>query len=152
MKRGNLPRYVILASLLASLLPLTACSYIANFVVVNASDRDIQVRYKSKSLHPTFVLGVKEVSQVGQEVPWQDLSASEVAFDPDTLTVTVSLKPGEALRIDSVLDDDEVQRAAMFSIVEIDIKSASGEMKLQGDQLYKSFVAGRNDFYILTYK
>src|SRR5437588_12643576 len=130
MRRSNLPRYVILALLLASLLPLTACSYIASFVVVNTSDSTIEIRYESKSLHPTFVLGVKEVSQVGQEVPWQDLSASEVTFDPDTRTVEVSLKPGYALLIDSVLDD-EVQRAAMFSIVEIDIKSAFGEMKLQ---------------------
>lgn len=146
-------------SLLASLLLLTACSYLTNFAVVNASDRAIEVKYKIKNLTGSvsphwglpIVPAVKKISELHQEVSWQDLSASEFTIDPENRTVVVSLKPGEALRIEQRNLADESDPARNFSIEEINIKGTSGEITLQGERLYTSFVAESKKVYTLTY-
>jgi hypothetical protein len=121
--------------------------------VVNASDSAIEVRYQTKLPSPPIGPAVLPSSQLGEQVPWQDLLASEFTFDPDTCTVVVSVKPGDALLIDRLPGEDDTQLAADLSIIEIDIKGASGEMKFQGEQVFKHFMAaGAKGAHTLTYK
>jgi hypothetical protein len=150
-------RCLLVALLSASLLPLTGCSKRTSFVLINASGRPIEVSYKLKhSIDPRredmglhVMPAVKAIPEVGEQTPWQELSASEFEVDLGSRTVTVSLAPGKALRIEQLNLRDDPNPAASFNIEELCIKGDSGEVKLQGGQLYASFVVMG---YTLTYR
>lgn len=155
-------RYLLLVCCLAFVLPLTACSYLTDFVVVNASDHPIEVHYTIKKpvnpLSPSRVPllpSIKPISQMYQEIPWRELTTSQYSFDPDKRTVVLSLMPGQALRIAQYNLSDrpasDAERAAIFFVEEIDIIGTSGEILIRGEQAYGSFVAESKKVYTLTY-
>jgi len=146
---------------------LAGCSYLTNFVVINATDRPIEIQYVIKQpgdSSPPFSVtqtlpitpAIKSVLQLGQQTEWRELSAAQYTFDPDNRRVGVSLMPNEALRIDkqNLVDGkvDDASLAAKFSIEEINIMGGYGEIKLQGEQVRKMFVAESRKLYTLTYK
>src|SRR5215212_5948123 len=110
MKNRLEVRYFLFTLSLASLMWLAACSYRTNFVVVNASDHTIEVRYKVKyAVDPSspgrglnLMPAVKKISEVDEQVPWEDLSGSRFTVEPDSRTVVVSLGPGRALRVEQL--------------------------------------------------
>lgn len=115
-----------------SVLALTACSYSTNFVVVNASNNPIEVRYTlNPPVNPVApsrlaeVPSVKPISQLDRQIPWQELPTTRFTFDPSTRTAVISLMPGEGLRVEQrKLENDTAnngEQAASFSIEEIDI-------------------------------
>ena len=61
--------------------------------------------------------------------------------------------PGDALRVEqlNLVDRQDGDAASRFAIEEIDISGADGEIKLQGEQARKSFVAESKKVYTLTY-
>jgi len=90
---------------------------------------------------------------LNQEVSWHELSPSDYAFDPVSRTVSInSLKPGEALRIEQLNLVDKQYEAWDFPVEEIAISGAAGEIRIQGDQVYKSFVAESKKTYTITYR
>ena len=143
---------------------MAACSYTTNFVVVNSSDKPIEVRYKiKKSSDPNLTAqtlpvrpGLKPISEVHKQVAWRDLSDSEFSIDLSSRTVVVMLTPGNALRVEhrNLVDGetDDAHQAENFSIEEIDILGANGEIHLKGDAARKSFVPESKSVYTLTYK
>jgi hypothetical protein len=157
-------RYLSLACLLISLASLTACSYLTNFVVVNASGRPIEVQYRVKNpgqpMPATQMLPItpatKPASQIEQQNPWRDLSTSEFKFEPNSRTVGVLLMPGEALRIEqrNLVDgpQDDASQAPNFAIEEISISGSSGVISLEGEQARKAFVHLSDKTSTLTYK
>ena len=155
-------RYLLLVCSLAFVLPLTGCSYLTDFVVVNASDHPIEVHYAIKkpdnALSPSrvpLVPGIKPISELYQEVPWRELTTSQYSFDPDKGTVVLSLMPGHALRIAQYNLSDgpasDAERAAIFFVEEIDIVGVSGKVQLRGEQAYRSFVPESKNVYALKY-
>ena len=147
-------RFIFLILLLLFASVLAACSFSTEFVVVNDSGSPVLLRYK---------VGARSDPLAGSEIPatlaarqlrsgeWRRLSAGQYAFDPGNGVVTVSLKPGEALRIsiggggergDCVGVDD--------SIKEVDAQGPSGGISLRGDQVYKSFGVEPKPFYSLS--
>jgi len=142
---------------------LTACSYSTEFVVTNASNNPIEVRYTLKKpktpLSPSRlpeVPSVKMISELERQTVWQELPPSRFTFNPDTRTAVVSLMPGEALRVEQrKLNEgpqDDSYQAANFSIEEIIITGANGEMRFEGEQARKSFASVSKTLSILTYR
>jgi hypothetical protein len=167
MKNRSKTRYLPSICLLSGMCLLTACSFSTNFVVVNATDRSIEVQYVIKKPPPPFnqfppshalpiTPATKEISQLQQQTEWRDLSASEYTFDPISRRVVVSLMPNQALRIEKqdLVDGktDDASLAAKFSIEEIKITGSYGEIKLQGEQARRMFVAESKQLYSITYK
>ena len=159
MKPNIQTRHLFLIGLGASVLLLIGCSYLTNFVVVNASDDSVKVRYRFKRatdpLAPrrsSTVPHVKAVSELNQEVPWREFSSSQYSFDPDSGTVVVSLEPGEALQLEVLNLTDKHYDASDFAIEEIDITGTHGEIKLEGEQVYKGFVVESKKLLAVTYR
>jgi hypothetical protein len=160
MKNYPKARGLILASWLASLLALTACSYATNFVVINASDHVVEVRYKVKyTIDPRQPLhglrlapDVKKISEVDEQIAWEDLPASRLTVDPESRTVVVSLMPGYGLRVEQLNMADDPDPLSSFSIEELVIQAGPDAIKLQGEQVYKSFVPESKSTHTLTYR
>lgn len=153
-------RLLIFILLLAYVSSLTACSYITDFAVVNASDQPIEVRYKIRSYPGPFVPPVTPAVMTNHQLragneQWRELSDAQYRLDSERRIITVRVMPDEVLRIQTVhrggMQVNDAEEAEFFSIEEITIIGVNGEMKLQGEQARKSFVAHSRDIYILTY-
>ena len=131
------------------------------------TDRPIEVQYVIKKPAPPFTSfspshtlpitpAIKDVAELHRQTAWRDLSASQYTFDPENRRVEVSLKPKEALRIaqSNIVDGkvDDASLSAKFYIEEINITGSYGEIKLQGEQARKMFVAESKKLYTITYK
>lgn len=155
-------RRITAISVIAFALLLTACSVTNIFVVVNASDRAIEVRYKVRyyasapNQLPAGAPSIKPISQIGEQVAWQELSASRYKIDPDNRTVVLTLNPGEALLLKQCPPADGASagdcESTDFTIDEIALVGANGEINLKGEQAHKSFVAESKQRYTLTYE
>jgi hypothetical protein len=156
-------KQLVLVCLLSSASLLTACSYSTNFVVINASNSPIEVRYRlKKPMNPDApsrlaeVPSVKLISELDLQIPWRQLPTSRFTFDPNTRMALVSLMPGEGVRVEQrKLGDgpeDDTDQAANFSIEEINIKGTNSQVTFQGEQARKSFVAVSKTLYTLTYR
>jgi hypothetical protein len=163
MKIRKITRGLILGLSLASISLLTACSYFADFVVVNDSDHPIEVRYKvTKSpAGPLAISGIPAIIKASQldthgGQQWKELTPAQYHLiqDSSTETVIVGLMPNEALRVTKLHDygGHEDPRPNIFAIEEIGITGASGEMKLVGEKARTSFDEVSSALYILTYK
>jgi hypothetical protein len=163
MKDHSKARCLFTVFLLTLAGSLMACSYLTDFVVVNATDSPIEIQYvikKPATPVPRQTLpitpAIKAVSQLHQQIAWRELATSQYKFDPDNRTVVVSLSPNEALRIEqcNLVDGpvDDAHQAAKFSIEEINIIGSRGEIKLQGEQLRKMFMSESSKLHSLTYK
>jgi len=159
MKNRLEARYLFHVCLLAGALSLTACSYGTNFVIANASDQPVEIRYKIKKPADPVAQSrmpvspaIKMVSELNQEIPWRELPASRYKFDPDSRMAVVSLMQGEALLVEHLNLVDKSYEAADFPIEEIEITGTYGEIKLQGEQVFKSFVAESKKLSAITYR
>jgi hypothetical protein len=102
-------RYILLIALSLLALTAAACSYSTDFVVVNESERPIEVRYKIKGFPvgpPTFTASPakKDASQLGSRDRniWKKLEPDEYRIDAGNRTVTVVVSPREALWVTSM--------------------------------------------------
>jgi hypothetical protein len=147
--------------ILAPVALLSACSYTTNFVVLNESAQAVVVKYRIKNLHtePLRQTGepakVAEASLRDRDKQWQVLKAGEYQLDDEARTVTVELKPHEALRVQQTSNytghDDEYS-AGKFEIEEISLSGASGELKIRGAQTRRYFIEETANLYVLSYK
>lgn len=156
MKDQSKAKYLFLVFLLCWACSLTACSYLTDFVVVNATNSPIEIRYLVKNQTLPIKPAVLTVSQLHQQTMWRELTTSQYTFDPDNRWVVISLMANEALRIEkcNLVDGevDDVHQAARFFIEEIHITGSYGEIRLQGEQLRKAFVTETSKIHTLTYK
>ncbi len=154
---------LFLVCLLSSVVGLTGCSSSTEFVVVNAANNPIEVRYRlKKPMNPLApsrlpeVPSIRLISELESQTPWRELPTSRFTFDPNTRTAVVSLMPGETLRVEqrklSEGAQGEAHQAANFSIEEINITGTNGEVTFQGEQARKSFVPASKTLYTLTYR
>ncbi|MFL6231213.1 MAG: hypothetical protein ACJ741_20765 [Pyrinomonadaceae bacterium] len=154
-------RCLTLTLLLLLTLSAAACSFSNSFLVVNSSARPIEVLYKIKkpsdprapsrlSEVPPYARGVSGVTSL------EPLPADRYKIDPDRRTVALTLNPGESLMLDQCkpanmrTHGDCVPGA--FSVEELYLSGADGEISLKGEQVRMAFVNTSNNEYILTYK
>ena len=155
-------RYIFLISLTLLTLTLTACSYSTEFVVVNESDRPIEVRYKAKRFPnepPDFTARPAKMlaSQLGNHdrQQWKNLTPDQYQVDRENRTVTVNVMPREALWVTNMFHyfgDDDPNDVANWPIEEISIMGAGGGMTFTGDKSRQSFSYVSRVLYSLTYK
>lgn len=97
------------------------------------------------------------VSQM-QSREWRELSPDQYSFDRSSRIATVSLQPGDALRIlTSGFTGGNVGEEKDFIIEELHISDGSGGVSLTGDQVNKSFLPASRLFgpettFVFTYK
>lgn len=134
-------------------------------MIVNGSTDNITVRYKIKKHEIDNLSGnvtlpirpaVKKTTELGKQTAWNDLNPSQYALDPAARTVTVSVAPGDALRIEhrNLVDgpQDDAHQAADFDIEEIRITGNRGEVNLTGEQARVSFIPESKSLYTITYR
>jgi hypothetical protein len=154
-------RHIFLTLLILFALVFTACSYTVEFVVINESDRPIEVRCKVVNLpgdpDPVGVVGPLSIANASQlrsgDNEWRRLSDSEYRADVENHSVTARVMPGEALLVKR-FHDSSIQNGepTYFPIEEIVITGGNGEIKLQGKQTSKAFMSETERLYTLTYK
>lgn len=157
-------RPLILALLIAYLPLLSACSYSTDFVVVNESTQPIEIRYQVKKspAGPLAISGIPATIEAFQLSPhggqaWKELTADQykVLEEDSNETVAVRIAPHEAVRLTRLLEyggHADPGEANHFPIEKIDIKGATGELKLEGQSARTSFSEVSRALYTLTYK
>lgn len=157
-----LKRGVPVCLLLGLTLANASCSFINNFVVLNASSAALEVRYHVKTPRdpraPTRLSEsapvTKPRSQLDEQVAWQSLDLSRYRIYADERIVVLTLNPDEALLLmqcrpanNATSGDCEPEA---FNIDEIELVGINGETTLKGEQAHKAFARNRNT-YTLTY-
>ena len=158
-------RYIFTVLLLLLVaLTLAGCSFSTDYAVVNESGEAIEVTYKigGETPDPFDMTGnpaTLPASQLSSR-EWQQLSPTQYVLDREKRTVTVSLMPSMALRINHGREWRENENPAEFTIKEIEVRAPHGQLILKGDRVYRSFVIVPKPFYsfgpptvlTLTYK
>jgi hypothetical protein len=154
-------RRLLCGLLLAASLPvLSSCSSMTEFVIVNDSGSAVEVRYTFKG-HPDRETccpekpAKKPLDKLDDdEARWRTLGADEFSYDPATGSVTLTLAPAEALRVDQQLNwgghggerEDE-----FFHIASVRIAGAGGVVSYEGMQAQYQFQHEDDNLYRLTY-
>src|SRR3712207_5071210 len=98
-------RRTLICLTFALALLLAACSSTTDFVVVNASARPLELRYKVKASARDPLQLAGELLKTGEEnlrngdKGWQRLSPEEYAVDREARAVTVRVMPREAVAV-----------------------------------------------------
>jgi hypothetical protein len=157
-------RKLLLAIVLAlTTLLLTACSSMQDFVVANKSGVAIEVQYKVKwckpetpgknsVVSPPAKLSVEEFGRSSHT--WKSLPKEQYRYDDPTCTYTVSVAPGEALRVSQSANyrgAEDVNSEDNFYLESISITGAKGTVRLEGRPAQTHFVKESDD-YVLTYE
>lgn len=132
------------------------CSVINNFVVINASLDSVEVSYNLKHWNG-LTPSTKPLSQVGQQVAWQELPQARYTIDSTKRNFVLRLNAGEALLVDQCSpahgESSGNCEPSYFQVERIAITGAAGKIDLQGEQAHRAFVY-ENEYrsYTLTYK
>ena len=152
---------VLIPLTFVSVLLLTACSYTSSFVIVNATDQPLEVRYKATGSlsDPIQMVGVPaqttEASLRVSDREWQTLSSEQYSVNREARLITVRVMPHEALRVARITNyrgHSDASTTSTFIIEEISLTGASGEVRLQGAEARRGFVAESESLYTLTYR
>ena len=155
-------RGLILTLLILFVAAHAACSYGADFVVVNTSGQPVEVSYRLKAMppdNPFWFTGVPAKLAASQlrdrSKQWRELSPGQLRLNAASRAVTVPLAPGEALRVATVTDygwRDDAPASQDFPVAEITVAGAGGAITLTGRQVHKTFSEELSGLYALTYK
>src|SRR5436309_8964892 len=75
------------------------CSVINSFVIINASLNSVEVSYNLKHWNG-LTPSTKPLSQVGQQVAWQELPEARYTIDRTKRSIVLKLNAGEVLLVD----------------------------------------------------
>jgi hypothetical protein len=138
---------------------VSGCSFRTDLVVINLSDKAIEVRYRIKDFpgpfSPPTPPATKTAAQMDDDSQWLELAANQYLVDSHSRTITATLLPHTALLVDRVRGPgipSENDSALYFRINEIMIRGASGMIMLQGDQVRTAFAPESKQVYSITYK
>ena len=161
MKKPTPAKGIILGFLLALASLCAGCSYTTEFVVINESGNPIEVRYRLKDFPGPFAPRIAPATmttgqlRAGDQL-WSQLSAAQFRLEPDERRVVVRVMPNQSLRVERMhragMQVDETDEAKVFSIEEMIILGANNEIKLQGEQVRKSFVPESKRVYALIFR
>ena len=142
-------------------LLLTACSYTTNFVILNATDQPVELRYKIKASErdPVQVAGEPRKT-AGEKLrnsdkEWRLLVPGEYSVDRQSRAVIIRVMPHEAVLVRQLTNyggHDDTSDAEAFAIEEIRLGGASGEVTFRGDEARRSFLRESDNLYMLTYR
>jgi hypothetical protein len=154
-------KYATTIVLLGVVTLLSACSYATDFVVVNQSEKALDVQYRVKDFPGAFVLPEipatvpsSQLSTKGSQ-QWSKLGSERYQVDPQNRTVSIRLLPGEALlvaRIHNYAGHEDAWGAKEFPLSQLTVKGTNGEISLNNEQTRTSFSEVSKALYTLTYK
>jgi hypothetical protein len=152
-------RKVLLAMVILSALAFTGCSYSTDFVVVNISAEPVVVQYKLKAPAGPLIISEMPAKAAASQLPvhrdgWQKLRLYQFQFDQETRVVTVSLMPGEALKVTSMfhyIGDSDPNDVAAWPIEELVFKGANSDVTFTGGESRKSFSRASMALYMSVY-
>jgi hypothetical protein len=149
----NMKHSILSLLILFLVLTMSGCSYRYDFVVINKSDRPIEVQYKLKSGHSANITTPAKVTLSEfekAEYQWRNLAKDQYQFEDLTATFRVSVAADEVLLLDFAYNyrGDESQ----FDLVSIKIDGASGSINLEGRQAQTQFRIEGDTKYILRYR
>jgi hypothetical protein len=153
----------LLPGVIGFVVTLTACQSVVSYAVVNESNDRIQVRFVMKKPvsgtpdPPPRELGIKSLSELSDlDKTWRGLEGAQIAFQPETRTVIVTLMPQEALRVEELWNvrcsDKDPVRQESYSIEQLSVTGPHGAIKLEGEQALTAFVQGPKGVCVLTYR
>lgn len=150
MKHGILFLVILLLTVMMS-----GCSHRYDFVIINKSDRPIEVQYTLKRYPSGQYADINTPAKVTlrefekAEYQWRNLARDQYQFDDATATFRVSVAPDEVLLVEFAYNysGDEHQ----FDLASIKVEGASGSINLEGRQAQTQFrIEGTK--YILRYR
>jgi hypothetical protein len=143
-------------------LVCVACSYITDFVVINASESPVEIGYKVKEppngpQKISVIPAIKLASQLksNEKYKWKDLAVDRHEIDQASRTVIVKLLRQEALflaRLHHYTGPDDQHDVNFFPIEELSIAGSVGNWKSSGKQLLRAFTEQSRILYTLTYQ
>jgi hypothetical protein len=155
-------RRLSLLLIVFSSLVCTACSYITDFVIINASESPVEVTYKIKEppngpKNISVIPSIKLASQLKSDDKnkWNDLAVDRYRSDQASRTVIVKLLSQEALFLTSMhhyTGPDDPHDVECFPIEELSIIGSVGNLKSSGKQLLRAFTEQSRVLYTLTYQ
>lgn len=150
-------RKLSLLALLVLSVVLNGCSFVSDLVVVNLSDKPVEVRYRFKGNHRSSSFGpdtkpsTKKHDEISRDYDWKELPADQYEVDSYSRTVTVTVAPQTALLMDRINgylpENDEA-----FPISEIAMSGENGTIMLFGEQVRRRFDHAKKQVYTVSYK
>jgi hypothetical protein len=147
-------RKILSTLILLALCLLTGCSYATHYFVANESTQTVEVRYKIKKV-PVNVkemfASVKKapISQLSDAEKWTFVPESEYKIDERRWTLTVQLRPQEALLVARLMNDFPGKD---LDIEEIGVIGDDGQIWFEGRQVKEAFSTQGKHINILTYR
>lgn len=147
MRKLFLPTLIILSVL------LSGCSFSTSLVVINKSDKPIEVTYQFKDSPGSFnpqLPRVKPVAQLDDDTAWRELPADQYVTNSYGRAITVTVAPKTAVLIDQVrgpgIPDD-----SSFHLSDVVVRGAYGTIMLHGQQVRKAFIED-GKVYAINYR
>ena len=146
-------RKLSLVALIVLSVILSGCSFSTSLVIINKSDKPIEVTYQFKDSPGSFDPRrpkVKPVAEVDDDTEWRELPAEQYVTNSYGRALSVTVAPKTALLIDQVRgpgipgDDD-------FHLSDIVVRGAYGTIMFHGQQVRKAFV-DEGKVYAISYR
>jgi hypothetical protein len=137
---------------------LASCSIGYDFVIVNESEAPIEVTLEVREAYWNdffqYVLAKQQMSKSYDPEQWKGLAPAEFSADQEKRLVVLTIKPREALRVESVTnyDEDSLMRAQQFKLRGIRITGQAGEVNHTGDQARAQFCSSQSSHYEIVYR
>jgi len=143
-----------LVLLALSALSHSACSFLNDLVVINASADTLKVTYRSRG-RVDATPRTKPAAEVFESVPWQPLPDTRYKTDPDTRLTVLTLNHGEALLLAQCSPGNRQPDNGCvpedFRIDELVLVGANGEIRLTGEEVRTAFELKSKHIFTLTY-
>ena len=136
-----LERLFLVILIACSILILSGCSFVADFVVVNNSGDFIEISYETKnkpgykSITP-YLVNLNDFNNNKKE--WREIPQDQYKIDSEKPTVEIKLAPNEVLRFESV-DASRIQLNPYeeLNTKRIKISGKNGSITLEGNQVFE---------------
>lgn len=132
---------------------LSGCSYHADFVLVNASEKVLIVQYSVQTTKAIPFVQVKGrlASREQHEANDREFNAfpeDRISISPNRKSARVQLNPGEVLFLTELDIRDIADEPLLKSgIRHISIRSDSGSLTYEGDRVFRQFEPSRSRFW-----
>ncbi len=139
--------------LIGSTVLMTGCSYTADFVLKNATEKVLTIRYwiRRTSAIPFVILKARVASSDQHAANPHAFNAfpdERIRIGNDSMSATVRLLPGEVLFL-TELDIRDIAAEPTFKsgIRKLSVETETGAVVYEGDQVYRQFVPSQDSFW-----
>jgi hypothetical protein len=135
-----------------------SCSIGYDFVIVNESEAPIELTLEIREAYWNYffqnVLAKQQMSKSYDPEQWKGLAPAEFSADEGKRLVVLTIKPREAVRVESVTnyDKDSLTGAQHFKLKGLRITGQAGEVNHTGDQARAQFRASQSGHYEIVYR